>query len=58
MLPELVRRRIVPDVVTDQTSAHDALDGYVPAGLPLGDAETLRRTRPDSYIERSMSSME
>jgi urocanate hydratase len=57
VLPELVRRRIVPDVVTDQTSAHDALNGYVPAGLPLAEAETLRRTRPDSYIERSMSSM-
>ncbi|MFL6281426.1 MAG: urocanate hydratase [Vicinamibacterales bacterium] len=57
VLPELVRRRIVPDVVTDQTSAHDALNGYVPAGLPFGEAETLRRTQPDSYIERSMSSM-
>src|SRR6476646_3856838 len=57
VMPELVRRGIVPDVVTDQTSAHDALNGYVPAGLPLAEAESLRRTRPDSYIERSIASM-
>jgi urocanate hydratase len=57
VLPELVDRAIVPDVVTDQTSAHDALNGYVPAGVPLAEAESLRRTRPDSYIERSMASM-
>jgi urocanate hydratase len=57
VLPELVHRGITPDVVTDQTSAHDALNGYVPAGLPLAEAESLRRTRPDSYIERSMASM-
>jgi urocanate hydratase len=57
VLPELARRGITPDVVTDQTSAHDALNGYVPAGLPLAEAASLRRTRPDSYIERSMASM-
>jgi urocanate hydratase len=57
VLPELARRGITPDVVTDQTSAHDALNGYVPAGLPLAEAASLRRTRPESYIERSMASM-
>jgi urocanate hydratase len=57
VLPELVRRGFKADVVTDQTSAHDALNGYVPAGLPLGDAESLRRTNPDAYIARAISSM-
>jgi urocanate hydratase len=57
VLPELVRRGIVPDVLTDQTSAHDALNGYVPAGMPLGDADSLRRSNPNHYIERSMASM-
>jgi urocanate hydratase len=57
VLPELVRRRIVPDVVTDQTSAHDALDGYVPNGLSLTDAESLRRTDPAQYVARSMAAM-
>ena len=42
MLPELVRRGVVPDVVTDQTSAHDALNGYVPNGMPLAEAVALR----------------
>jgi urocanate hydratase len=45
------------DVVTDQTSAHDPLDGYVPAEISLGDALILRRTQPDEYIRRSMRSM-
>jgi urocanate hydratase len=57
VLPELVRRGVVPDVLTDQTSAHDALAGYVPAGLSLADAEALRRTDPDDYIRRSLASM-
>ena len=57
VLPELVRRGIVPDVVTDQTSAHDALNGYVPAGFSLADAESLRRSDPHAYIDRSMISM-
>ena len=43
--------------MTDQTSAHDALNGYVPAGFPLAEAESLRRTQPDTYIERSLASM-
>ena len=57
VLPEIARRGIVVDAVTDQTSAHDPLNGYVPAGLSLEEAEELRRTDPNSYIERSMQSM-
>jgi urocanate hydratase len=57
VLPELARRGIVPDVLTDQTSAHDALNGYVPNGLSLAEAETLRHTRPDEYVRRSMAAM-
>ncbi len=57
VLPELVRRDVVPDVLTDQTSAHDALRGYVPAGLSLRDAEVLRDSNPDEYVRRSMESM-
>lgn len=55
--PELVRRGIVPDLVTDQTSAHDALNGYIPAGLSLEDANELRQRDPEDYIKRSMDSM-
>src|SRR5438128_7372093 len=57
VLPEIVRRGIVPDVLTDQTSAHDALNGYVPNGMSLEDALALRRKNPDEYIERAMQSM-
>lgn len=57
VLPELVRRGIVPDVLTDQTSAHDPLNGYVPAGLPLEQALELRRSNPDEYVKRSLASM-
>jgi urocanate hydratase len=57
VLPELVRRGEVPDVVTDQTSAHDALHGYVPAGLSLEAADALRRADPAEYVRRSMESM-
>src|SRR5439155_1303037 len=57
VLPEIVKRGVVPDVLTDQTSAHDALNGYVPNGMPLEDALALRRKNPDEYIERSMQSM-
>lgn len=48
---ELVRRGVKPDVVTDQTSAHDLLNGYVPAGIPYEEALTLRQRAPDRYIE-------
>jgi urocanate hydratase len=57
VLPELARRGVVPDVLTDQTSAHDALTGYVPHGLSLAEADALRRTDPDEYIRRSTASM-
>jgi urocanate hydratase len=46
IIPVLVQRGVVPDVVTDQTSAHDTLNGYVPAGLPLADAVALRTADP------------
>jgi urocanate hydratase len=54
---QLVQERIVPDVVTDQTSAHDALGGYVPAGIPYRVALKLRESDPKQYIRRSMESM-
>lgn len=57
VLPELVARGVIPDVVTDQTSAHDPLGGYVPAGLSLEEAARLRETDPDEYQRRSLSSM-
>jgi urocanate hydratase len=52
-----VRRGVVPDVVTDQTSAHDELNGYVPAGMSLDAAAELRTAEPQEYVRRSMSSM-
>src|ERR1700681_1563071 len=57
VLPEIVKRGVVPDVLTDQTSAHDALNGYVPNGMALEDALALRRKNPDEYVERSIQSM-
>jgi urocanate hydratase len=57
VLPELVRRGVTPDVVTDQTSAHDALNGYVPNGMSLAEAVALRRTNPDEYLRRSTTAM-
>jgi urocanate hydratase len=57
VLPELVRRGVVPDALTDQTSAHDALNGYVPNGMGLGDALRLRRENPDEYVRRAMETM-
>jgi len=55
--PEMVQRGIVPDLVTDQTSAHDALNGYIPAGLSMEEANELRQHDPQAYIKRSMESM-
>ncbi|MGH9175850.1 MAG: urocanate hydratase, partial [Vicinamibacterales bacterium] len=57
VLPELVRRGITPDVVTDQTSAHDALTGYVPDGLSLAAADALRASSPADYERRSIAAM-
>lgn len=55
--PELVRKGIVPDIVTDQTSAHDPLHGYIPNGLPDEDALKLREKNPEEYIRRSYQAM-
>jgi urocanate hydratase len=57
LLPEILRRGINVDAVTDQTSAHDPLNGYVPAGLSLEEATALRKNDPDVYIKRSLESM-
>ncbi len=57
VFPELLKRGIIPDVVTDQTSAHDELNGYVPAGIPYEEALELRKTNPKKYIEMSYESM-
>ncbi|MEO7822384.1 MAG: urocanate hydratase [Gemmatimonadaceae bacterium] len=56
VLPAMVKRGAIPDVLTDQTSAHDMLEGYVPAGMPLAEALDLRRTNPDEYVRRSTAS--
>lgn len=57
IIPEMARRGIVPDLLTDQTPAHDPLNGYVPAGLSLEEASDLRRSDPDEYRERSCDSI-
>jgi urocanate hydratase len=57
VLPEMVRRGIVPDVLTDQTSAHDPLNGYVPNGMTLEDAFRLRARDPREYVARSIAAM-
>src|SRR6266853_1581580 len=57
VLPEIVRRGVAVDAVTDQTSAHDPLNGYVPEGFSLAEAEALRRRDSHDYIERSSQSM-
>ena len=55
--PELVRRGIIPDLVTDQTAAHDLLNGYIPAGLSVAEADELRRRDPQAYIQRAQQSV-
>ena len=55
--PELARRGIVPDVVTDQTSAHDPLGGYIPKGLSVREAADLRTSDPKEYLRRSYESI-
>ena len=57
ILPELVRRGLTPHVVTDQTSAHDALTGYVPDGLSVAAADALRASNPADYEQRSLAAM-
>ena len=58
LLGALIERGIVPDVVTDQTSAHDPLVGYVPEGLTLHEADLLRAEYPQDYVTKSMATME
>ncbi|MCW8805831.1 MAG: urocanate hydratase, partial [Ignavibacteriaceae bacterium] len=53
VLPEILKRNVIPDVLTDQTSAHDVLNGYVPMGMSFEDAVTLRKSDPDKYIKLS-----
>jgi urocanate hydratase len=57
VLPEMVRRGIVPDVLTDQTSAHDPLNGYIPRGMSLAKAAELRIADPQTYIAQAVESM-
>ncbi len=55
--PELVRRGIKPDIVTDQTAAHDVLNGYIPSGMSLSKANELRKRDPESYVEHAKESI-
>ena len=57
LLPELVRRGVTPDVLTDQTSAHDTLNGYVPNGISVAEANALRKTDPAGYVRRSVATI-
>jgi len=55
--PEILKRGIIPDLVTEQTAAHDPLRGYIPKGLSLKQAEELRKNNPEDYIKRARESM-
>src|ERR1700734_1022076 len=57
VIPELARRGVVPDLLTDQTSAHDPIGGYIPQGLDVAQADELRKSDPDAYRKRSLESM-
>jgi len=57
VLPELVRRDMIPDLLTDQTSAHDPLNGYIPAGYSVAEAAKLRASDPRQYIDRALDSI-
>ncbi len=57
VLQELLKRNFLPDLLTDQTSAHDELNGYVPHGLSLEEAEVLRKENPEEYKKRAVASM-
>ena len=58
LLERLLRRGLTPDVLTDQTSAHDPLTGYVPVGMTVAEAEQLRRMSPEQYVRWSLQSIE
>ena len=57
VLPDLLRRGFLPDLVTDQTSAHDPMNGYIPSGLTLAKAAILRRSDPEHYRDLALDSM-
>jgi urocanate hydratase len=57
IIPELAMRGVVPDILTDQTSAHDPINGYVPNGMSIGEALDLRKADPDSYRAKSVAAM-
>jgi urocanate hydratase len=57
VIPELAERGVLPDILTDQTSAHDPLNGYVPNGMALDQALELRKNDPKTYLEKSMNAM-
>ncbi len=57
ILPEMVRRNIIPDIVTDQTSAHDELNGYIPNGMSFEASLELRKTDPEKYMAASLKAM-
>ena len=57
ILPEFVKKNIIPEIVTDQTSAHDELNGYYPNGMSFDDANKLRQSNPKEYIDKSYQSM-
>ena len=57
VLPDLIRRKVIPDIVTDQTSAHDPLNGYVPNGMSLDAALALRQNDSEKYVALSMAAM-
>lgn len=53
ILPQIIKRRVVPDILTDQTSAHDTLNGYVPMGMSFEEAVSLRNSDPEEYIKKA-----
>lgn len=57
ILPEMIARNFIPEVLTDQTSAHDPLNGYTPSGMSLEEAAELRASNPELYVARSKASM-
>lgn len=57
ILPQMIERNFIPEVLTDQTSAHDPLNGYIPSKMSLADAAELRTANPEAYVKRSKASM-
>ncbi|MGZ0879335.1 urocanate hydratase [Priestia megaterium] len=57
VLPQMIKRGFIPDIVTDQTSAHDPLNGYLPVGFTLEQGEALRTENPEEYVRKSKASM-